>query len=288
MPPRQIRAADANCHSSPNDAILDRSVTLNSTVSGLTHLTGLTSSDGWTTENADAPSAVTDQSGSPLLRMRDEAKRESFALMDNIGLGKAFAVSKSHDEDQSKASSSKLESYLNKKSKSRTAKEEEWQRQTTLHPQPKPYVQAKAHARHPHDGLASGEYEAALLASSEYTSFDDHSAISRKHHLNKAQGWFPWELDAVSDQAGGRLDPAGITTPKDHHQQQPEEAAGTSASFSEWGRTAARTARILLGRCHVLMDEHDVDEWIEAASSTIGKALRAGRAQCVASCNATS
>ena len=313
MPPRQIRAAtDADRQSNPNEAILDRSVALNTTVSGLTHLTGLTSSDGCTAEeNADAPSAVTDQSGSPLLRMRDEAKRESFALMDNIGLGNAFSNSTSskrqHEQEQSKASSSKLESYLSKKqgqsrhkksqkskkSQTMTTKDHERQGQAALDPH--------ALAEYQLDDPASEEYKAALLASSEYTSFDDNSAISRRHHLNKAQGWFPWELDALSEQMGEHMEQpidatptrsikanksVGIATPKDHDRRQPEGAtAGMSTSFAQWGHTAARTARTLLGRCHVFMDEHDVDDWIETASSTFHKALRAGRAQCVASCN---
>lgn len=318
MPPRQIRATatDANRHSNPSDAILDRSVALNTTVSGLTHLTGLTSSDGCTAEgNTDAPSAVTDQSGSPLLRMRDEAKRESFALMDNIGLGDVFSNSAStskhqHEEEQSKASSSKLESYLSKKGRARqkshktkesrttmTTKDHEWQEQAAPHPQ--------APAQYPLDDPASEEYKAALFASSEYMSFDDNSAISRRHHLNKAQGWFPWELDALGEQVGGHLEQpndaktpparpmnntkfAGIAAPaaNDHGRQHPQgSTAGVPTYFSQWAHTAARTARTLLGRCHVFMDEHDVDEWIDTASSTFHKALRAGRAQCVASCN---
>lgn len=331
MPPRQIRAkaTDADRHSNPSDAILDRSVALNTTVSGLTHLTGLTSSDGCTAEgNADAPSAVTDQSGSPLLRMRDEAKRESFALLDNIGLGDVFPKSAStskrqhqHEEEQSKASSSKLESYLSKKGRARqkshkskksrttmTDDGQEWQEQAALHPQ----AQEEAQAPHTLNDPDSEEYKAALFASSEYMSFDDNSAISRRHHLNKAQGWFPWELDAPSEQVGGHLEQpnnaktpaarsknntklAGIASPAedaDHGRQHPEEptagmptAGMPTTSFSQWGHTAARTARTLLGRCHVFMDEHDVDEWIDTASSTFHKALRAGRAQCVASCN---
>mmetsp|Transcript_2398 Transcript_2398/g.6947 ORF Transcript_2398/g.6947 Transcript_2398/m.6947 type:complete len:263 (+) Transcript_2398:233-1021(+) len=262
MPPRRV-------WSNSSDANLDRSVALNTTVSGLTHLTGLTSDCG-TTENADAPSAVTDQSGSPLLRMRDEAKRESFALMDNIGLGNAFA--NSYEEEQSKASSSKLESYLNKK------------RST-----PQPQIQR------PYNGLTSEEYKAALLASSEYTSFDDNSVISRKHHIHRAQGWFPWELDArhldhttAPPEQPANNNSAGIAPPRRDHTRQPEEATGMPASFGDWGQMAAKAARTLLGRCHVLMDEHDVDEWVETASSTFRKALRAGRAQCVASCNAAS
>lgn len=325
MPPRQIRAkaTDADRQSNPNDSILDRSVALNTTVSGLTHLTGLTSSDGCTAEgNADAPSAVTDQSGSPLLRMRDEAKRESFALMDNIGLGDVFPNSAStsskrqhqHEEEQSKASGSKLETYLSKKGrawqKSHKSKksrktmaddDQECQGQAALHPQ----AQGEAQKSYTLDDPASEEYKAALLASSEYTSFDDNSAISRRHHLNKAQGWFPWELDALSEQVGEHLEQpndakpaarsmnntkfAGVASPAadaDHGRHHPEEpTAGVPASFSQWGHTAARTARTLLGRCHVFMDEHDVDEWIDTATSTFHKALRAGRAQCVASCN---
>ena len=82
---------------------------------------------------------------------------------------------------------------------------------------------------------------------------------------------------------------AGIASPAadaDPGRQHPEEpTAGMPASFSQWGHTAARTARTLLGRCHVFMDEHDVDEWIDTATSTFHKAVRAGRAQCVASCN---
>ena len=323
MPPRQIRAkaTDADRHSNPNDSILDRCVALNTTVSGLTHLTGLSSSDGCTTEgNADAPSAVMDLSGSPLLlRMRDEAKRESFALMVNI-LGDVLSNSAStskrqhqHEEEQSKASSSKLEAYLSKKmgrarkshksKKNRTTttdNDHEWQEQAALHPHAQEETQKPCT---PDDDPASEEYKAALLASSEYTSFDDNSAISRRHHHNKAQGWFPWELDALSEQVGEHLEQpndhaarsmnnpkfAGSVSPAadaDHGRQHPEEpTAGMPTSFGQWGHTAARTARTLLGRCHVFMDEHDVDEWIDTASSTFHKALRAGRAQCVASCN---
>lgn len=324
MPQRQIRAkaTDADRHSNPNDdSILDRSVALNSTVSGLTHLSGLSSSDGCTAEgNADA--LFTDQSRSPLLlRMRDEAKRESFALMVNIGLlSNSASTSKrqhQHEEEQSRASSSKLESYLSgskkkgrarqkshKSKKSRTTAtndDHEWQEQAALHP----HAQEETQKSFTPDDPASEEYKAALLASSEYTSFDDNSAISRRHHLNKAQGWFPWELDALSEQVEGHLEQpndaktpaarsintkfAGSVSPAadaDHGRHHPEEhTAGMPTSFGQWGHTAARTARTLLGRCHVFMDEHDVDEWIDTASSTFHKALRAGRAQCVASCN---
>ena len=276
MPPRFVY---------DNDLSLDQSVALTATVSGLTHFTNLT-------ENDDALTAVTDQSGSPLLRMRDKAKRESFELMDNIGLGDAFA--KSHEEEESKASSSKLESYLSKKqSKSKTKRksrtetprrDQKWQRQTPKS-SPRPQIQ------HPPRSLTSEEYKAALLASSEYMSFDDNSVLSRKHPTNRAQGWFPWESDALGEQVGGHLDrstgapersarsnPAGGVQPGDHAHQ-PEDRTGILTAF-------AKAARTLLGRCHVLMDEHDVDGWTETASITFRKTLRAGRAQCVASCNA--
>ena len=180
--------------------------------------------------------------------------------------------------------------------------DQEWQGQAALHPQ----AQGEAQKSYTLDDPASEEYKAALLASSEYTSFDDNSAISRRHHLNKAQGWFPWELDALSEQVEGHLEQpndaknpaarslnntkfAGSVSPAadaDHGRQHPEEpTAGIPPSLGQWGHMAARTARTLLGRCHVFMDEHDVDEWIDTASSTFHKALRAGRAQCVASCN---
>ena len=262
MPPRFVY---------DNDLSLDQSVALTATVSGLTHFTNLT-------ENDDALTAVTDQSGSPLLRMRDKAKRESFELMDNIGLGDAFA--KSHEEEESKASSSKLESYLSKKqSKSKTKRksrtetprrDQKWQRQTPKS-SPRPQIQ------HPPRSLTM--------------SFDDNSVLSRKHPTNRAQGWFPWESDALGEQVGGHLDrstgapersarsnPAGGVQPGDHAHQ-PEDRTGILTAF-------AKAARTLLGRCHVLMDEHDVDGWTETASITFRKTLRAGRAQCVASCNA--
>jgi len=272
MPPRFVY----------NDDSLERSVALTATVSGLTQLTYLT-------ENADALSAVTDQSGSPLLRMRDKAKRTSFELMDSIGLGDSFA--KRHEEEESRASSSKLESYLSKKrrskSKGRTdssGRDQKWQRQT-------PKSSPQSQIQHPRKALTSEEYKATLLASSEYMSFDDNSVLSRKHHANRAQGWFPWESDALGEQVGGHLDrstdaperparsnPAGVAHPGDHAHR-PEGRTGILTAF-------VKTARTLLGRCHVLMDEHDVDGWTETASITFRKTLRAGRAQCVASCNA--
>ena len=255
-----------------NDVNLDRSVSLTQTVSGLTQLTNLT-------ENNDALTAVTDQSGSPLLRMRDQAKRKGFEIMDNIGLGDAFAKSY---EEESKASTSqptsRLESHLTSKKRSKSkskrksrtetpGRDQKWQRQTPKS-SPQPQIQ------HPYKAPASEEYKATLLASSEYTSFDDDSVLLRKHHSNRAQGWFPWdpwESDALGEQVGGHLDPS--TTP------QPQDRTGIPTAF-------AKVARTLLGRCHVLMDEHDVNEWAETASITFRKALRAGRAQCVARCNA--
>ena len=266
MPPRFVY----------NDDSLERSVALTATVSGLTQLTYLT-------ENADALSAVTDQSGSPLLRMRDKAKRTSFELMDSIGLGDSFA--KRHEEEESRASSSKLESYLSKKRRSKSKGRTNSPQRETPESSPQPQIQ------HPHKALTPEEYKATLLASSEYMSFDDNSVLSRKHHANRAQGWFPWESDALGEQVGGHLDrstdaperparsnPAGVAHPGDHAHR-PEGRTGILTAF-------VKTARTLLGRCHVLMDEHDVDGWTETASITFRKALRAGRAQCVASCNA--
>lgn len=217
--------------SDTNFAFLETSIALNSTVSGLTH---------WT-EGTD-PSAVTNQSGSPLIRMRSP---EEFDLLDNLGVGGGSSGGKADGAESvsaSKSSSrgSKLDSWLSKDKESRRRKA------TKL------------------DRNGSSKKSTNL---DEYTNFGDNSCIER----NKDRNWF-WgpPLPQPTDMEGV---PPPCTTSSSSQDGDWRHTASAGVS---------KLLQAVVARCHIFVDEQDYEEVIESCSHKLRTAIRISRAHCAA------
>jgi len=140
---------------------LEDSIALHTTVSGLTH---------WT--DGTDPSAVTDQSGSPLLRMRNQ----EFDLFDNLGVDGIESTSKSSSRG------SKLDSWLSK------------DRRTGRHRRGGKASLTKSGGSGKDDRPRESRYD-PIVVDDEYTSFDDNSSDIER---NNGRSWF-WEPPQPTD-----------------------------------------------------------------------------------------
>lgn len=213
---------------------LEDSIGLHTTVSGLTH---------WT--DGTDPSAVTDQSGSPLLRMRNQ----EFDLFDNLGVDGEGSGTRNEGgaESTSKSSSrgSKLDSWL---SKDRRGHGRRGKASLT-----------KSGGRGKDDRPRDSCYN-PIEVDDEYTSFDDNSSIER----NNGRSWF-WEPPESTD-----TDECGASSlPR----QEWQHTAGAGLNM---------LLGSMFGRCQVFVDARNYEEVIELCSRKLRKAVRISRAQCAA------